>query len=598
MNSLIITEWLDALLTENKTIRDQVHGDIILNVAECAVIDTQIFQRLRRIKQLGTVDLVFPGAEHSRFQHSLGTLHVADLLVKNVIKNCPQELGEVQQKALVLVVRLAALLHDLYELPFSHTLEKEGHVFGKQWKDDDLNKLIFGNNSQLFSVVSKTIIGMSRKSSEKQKTLIENQWTSNEREKLALDMSATILSLVYKILAETTEELPKIVEKLFEKKAAFLEIFDEKLLDAAGYIIRNTICADLLDYLLRDFQLCGIEKKYDKRFLVYSTLFFTTEAKKRSPTVLFAYSLIDKRGRIKQSVLSSLLDVLELRYSLAEVVHTHRVKNAFSAMVIESFNLYYQSLDDSGKKAELKNLLLTMGDYELLQYLREKNADSKYVLDYYFEHHNYREFVLWDKWETVINSPALSEKALDFLSDASFRLFLEKTLVKWLNNFLPVNKQLRNGDILFYVMPNPEHLWKELEANVVYQGNDSQPKVGTLKSLSENNVLNPMSPMMNSIVRRIEGQRNLLKTKYCNLWRVSMFLSPKIDVKDDPDYSEIPNLLSDLVGKIFKLQGIGALPTEIETLVIMPEKLNQILIAIKKERRSFWTMEKLYEFPV
>ena len=596
MKSPIIVEWLDNLLTENKTVRDQVHGDIVLNVVECAVIDTQIFQRLRRIKQLGTVDLVFPGAEHSRFQHSLGTLHVADLLVKNIIKNCPRKIGDVQQKAFILVVRLAALLHDLYELPLSHTLEKEGHVFGKQWKDEDLNKVIFGEDSQLFSVISKAIVGLVDKSSQIQKTLIANQWTSNERVKLAFDVSATILALVYKILAETTEEPSKIVEKLFGKKVDFLEIFDEKLLDVAGYIIRNTICADLLDYLLRDFQLCGIDKKYDKRFLVYSTLFFKDDAKKGKQEVVFAYSLMDKRGRIKQSVLSSLLDVLELRYSLAEVVHTHRVKNAFSAMVIESFNLYYQLLDDSGKKAELKNLLLTTGDYELLQYLREKNADSKYVLDYYFEHHNYREFVLWDKWENVINSHALSKKGLDLLNDACFRLFLEKTLVNWINKSLPKNKQLRNGDILFYVMPNPEYLWKELEANVIYQGNDGQPKVGTLRSLSENNVLNPMSPMMNAIVRRIEGQRNLLQAKYCNLWRVSMFLSPRINVEEDSDYREIPNVLSDLVGKMFKLQGIEAKPTEIETLVIMPEELNQILLKIQKERRSFWTMKELYEF--
>jgi hypothetical protein len=239
-----------------------------------------------------------------------------------------------------------------------------------------------------------------------------------------------------------------------------------------------------------------------------------------------------------------------------------------------------------------------MGDYELLQYLREKNADSKYILDYYFAHHNYQEFVLWDKWENVINSPALSEEGLNFLNDAFFRLFLEKTLVKWINKSLPENKQLRNGDILFYVMPNPEYLWKELEANVIYLGNDGQPKVGTLKSLSENNVLNPMSPMMNAIVRRIEGQRNLLQAKYCNLWRVSMFLSPRINVKEDSDYKEIPKMLSDLVGKIFKLQGIKATPTEIETLISMPPEINQILLKIQKERRSFWTMKELHEFPI
>jgi len=281
---------------------------------------------------------------------------------------------------------------------------------------------------------------------------------------------------------------------------------------------------------------------------------------------------------------------------LAEMVHTHRVKNAFSVMVIEAFNLHYQSLDEKQQNS-LKRLMMTMGDDELLHYLSKQNMDSKYVLDYYFEHQNYQEIVLWDKWENVYKSRALSKQALDCLNKAGFRLDLEKILVKWINKRLPRDKQIQNGDILIYVMPNPEDLWKELEANVIYQGTDGKPIVGTLKSLSVNNVLDPMSPMMSTIVRRIEAQRGLLQQKYCNLWRVSMFLSPKIDVKD-ADYETIPNEVSDLIGKIFRLQGIDAQPTEIETTIILPEALNGTLQKIKTERRSFWTMKELLDFPI
>jgi hypothetical protein len=378
-----------------------------------------------------------------------------------------------------------------------------------------------------------------------------------------------------------------------------LEIFDERFLGAAGCIIRNTICADLLDYLLRDFQFCGIEKKYDKRFLVYSTLFFQTDDKAE---IVFAYSLVDKRGRIKQSVLSSLFDVLELRYSLAEMVHTHRVKNAFSAMVIEAFNLHFQLLDPKQRIELQESMMMNMGDYELLQYLRDANHDSRYILDYYFEHQNYQEIVLWDKWGNVFDSSALSRKALDSLNDAGSRLYLEKTLVKWINKRLPEKKQLQNGDILFYVMPNPEDLWKELEANVVYQGGEerARAKVGTLKSLSVENVLNPMSPMMSTIVRRIEGQRTLLQQKYCNLWRVSLFLSPKID-REDPEYKEVANEVSELISKIFRFEGIEAKPTEIGTPIVLHEELTGILSKIKgvsADRRSYWTIRELFEFPI
>jgi HD superfamily phosphohydrolase len=202
MSSKYIVDWISSLLAEDKTVRDPVHGDIVLNLLESSVIDTRIFQRLRRIKQLGTVDLVFPGAEHSRFQHSLGTLYMADLLLKNAFKNCPPDkIDKSQEKVFALIVRLAALLHDLYELPFSHTLEKEGHVLEKQWKNRELNKMIFGEQSQLFSVILRTIASVVNRQNQVQKTLVDSQWTKKERDIQVANLAATIIVLVYKILA-------------------------------------------------------------------------------------------------------------------------------------------------------------------------------------------------------------------------------------------------------------------------------------------------------------------------------------------------------------------------------------------------------------
>jgi HD superfamily phosphohydrolase len=590
-----LVETINALLAEDKTIRDPVHGDVVLNFLETAVIDTRIFQRLRRIKQLGTVSLVFPGAEHSRFQHSLGTLYVADILLRSISKNALHGLGdtEIQQKSFTLVVRLAALLHDLYELPFSHTLEKEGHVFEEQWKDDDLNRKIFGRESELFSTISDSIDNLATRTTHVQKTLLPNQWDSTST---ARNLAATILVLVYKILTETKEKTSDVARALFGSEIKLLESFDERYLEAAGYIIRNTICADLLDYLARDFYFCGIDKKYDKRFLVYSTIFIPSDDTRKTDNIVFAYSLIDKRGRIKQSVLSSLFDVIELRYSLAEMVHTHRVKNAFSAMVIEAFNLHYQSLKAKERTA-LKARMMSMGDDELLDYLQKANCGSKYILDFYFGRRTYQEFVLWDNWNSDYNSRALSKEGLDELTDAEQRLQLERTLMKWINKKLPEDKKLQDGDILIYVMPNPEKLWKELETYVVHIGSDHKPTVSTLKSLSTENVLTPRSPMMEVVVRRIEAQQKLLQSKYCNLWRISLFLSPKINLNDS-DYKTIPNEASELISKIFRYQGIDVRPTETREPIVMPDELNRILIKINTERRSFWTMKDLFEFPV
>ena len=66
-----------------KYIYDSVHGYVGVTEAELKVVDTPIFQRLRRIKQLGPADLVYPGATHTRFAHSIGTMHVMEQFLTN-----------------------------------------------------------------------------------------------------------------------------------------------------------------------------------------------------------------------------------------------------------------------------------------------------------------------------------------------------------------------------------------------------------------------------------------------------------------------------------------------------------------------------------
>lgn len=99
-----------------KQVQDNVHGYIGLTEAELNIIDTPLFQRLRYIKQLGATYLVYPGATHTRFAHSIGTMFMMDLFLKNGVKT--EVSDEDTQK-----LRLAALLHDIGHYPFSHTAE-------------------------------------------------------------------------------------------------------------------------------------------------------------------------------------------------------------------------------------------------------------------------------------------------------------------------------------------------------------------------------------------------------------------------------------------------------------------------------------------
>ncbi len=96
-----------------KIVRDPLYGYIGLTKREVDLLDTIWLQRLRRIKQLAMTDLVYPSAVHTRFEHSLGVLHVADMMASQ-LKLCDHDRE---------VARVAGLLHDIGHGPFSHVFE-------------------------------------------------------------------------------------------------------------------------------------------------------------------------------------------------------------------------------------------------------------------------------------------------------------------------------------------------------------------------------------------------------------------------------------------------------------------------------------------
>ncbi|MFC6463998.1 HD domain-containing protein [Marinilactibacillus sp. GCM10026970] len=113
-------ERMDRLPFE-KVFKDPVHDYIhVRHRILLDLIDTKEFQRLRRIKQLGTAQFTFHGAEHSRFSHSLGVYEITRKIVDMFERNYPEDWDPDMR----LVTLCAALLHDLGHGPFSHTFEK------------------------------------------------------------------------------------------------------------------------------------------------------------------------------------------------------------------------------------------------------------------------------------------------------------------------------------------------------------------------------------------------------------------------------------------------------------------------------------------
>jgi HD superfamily phosphohydrolase len=190
-------------------VKDPVHNYIKLFEHEKCIVDTSPFQRLRRILQLPTSQFVYPSATHTRFSHSLGTMHVAGVFAENLYSDVPE--GS-ERGRLIVIARLLGLLHDIGHGPFSHTFED--HVLMR-----------FGVNHEVMG--GKLI----REHPEVVKCL--EKYVEKE-------FNATVEQLAKAVETPILEEWP-----LRSKVGDYSEL-------TLYYTIKGPYSADIVDYLLRD----------------------------------------------------------------------------------------------------------------------------------------------------------------------------------------------------------------------------------------------------------------------------------------------------------------------------------------------------------
>lgn len=142
-------------MTKSWRVRDALHGFVELNEHESAIVNSEPYQRLRGVRQLGMAHYVYPGANHTRFEHCLGCVLITDRMYDRISSGGAKELwestrGQANCDQLRQIVRFAALTHDLGHAPFSHTAE---HLFQPPpgWENDS-----FSHESQTARLIRET----------------------------------------------------------------------------------------------------------------------------------------------------------------------------------------------------------------------------------------------------------------------------------------------------------------------------------------------------------------------------------------------------------------------------------------------------------
>jgi HD superfamily phosphohydrolase len=250
-------------------IRDAVHGDVYLTADEGRLLDTREMQRLRNVRQLGLAHLVFPGARHSRFEHSIGTLHMSQVLIDAVRRNAefdPESCRSIDEHE-ARIVRAAALVHDVTHIPFGHNIEDQTGLLPRHDRPERFEAML-NTDGELGAEL--------------------------ERQGLLNDILG--------VLGARSSMLPPFIAQM----------------------ISDTICSDLMDYLRRDAYFTGLDLRYDLRIADYFRI---------DPHLERLYIDCQKEGLLREDIVSEVMRMLQARYFFSERVYYHHAKIAAGAMI-------------------------------------------------------------------------------------------------------------------------------------------------------------------------------------------------------------------------------------------------------------------------
>lgn len=320
---------MDKRLEIVKYINDPVYGGIPVTKLELQLIDTPVFQRLRGLRQLAKVNLVFPGAEHSRYVHSLGVLYIMGLMTEHLLRQ------RMIVEDDVVKMRVAALLHDIGHYPLSHLGECVYGYFEDREKANTLFK----------EVMNDTEDGLYKMAASNSKSAHHEhlgKYIVNNNEDIKNILSSNGLN-------------PLEIGEIFTGEYGSRNIVYTQLL-------HSSLDADRLDYLLRDSYQTGV--KYglvDLQYLIRLLMVVDSKDQTGSKRILAC----NKKG---QHVVEHFLMSRYFHYS--QVVF-HKTNAAFEGMtkcmyikLIQKKKFLFNSLKEIQENINNESFL-TFNDFSL-----------------------------------------------------------------------------------------------------------------------------------------------------------------------------------------------------------------------------------------
>ena len=537
-----------------KLYQDPLYGAKVLSLLAVAMIDTPEFQRLSGLRQLGFSDLVYRGANHTRFQHSVGSYFVCRTMLRKMVQNHERllldhpgsflsaqyrvvpsnsDLGssvttfQSKWRGLTEVVSAAALIHDIGHVPYGHTLEDE--FTGIYPKHDSVGgsrvyEMLFSESSTLASIFS-----------EAQPRWIEK--ISNE----------TLRRIIYVILSwKESVDPPYGFQRMLESRIAELQDPEdgpekERLLKLKSWhqeftrdslfhpfmsdVVGNTICADLLDYLPRDRQHLGMEPRFHTRLQRYLTIrpgtLYPNEGLRLSVMVTRK-----QHGGQRRDVATAVLDIMRERYEMSERVFYHHKKAAAGAMLAKLVELagakkpddkgsIYPAAWDIDSSSRPIPHIVHLSDFELVDYLGEVSLEDTglirlqkrlYAALRYRRSDMYRTLLVIDTDLAQSSRHSISYfeaelRNVDAAGKAAGRIGLEKELAS--------SAGLEGGDVIVYC-PSPKMQLKLVDARL---------------EINDGRVL-PLRVQRESFA--YAADLDVLQQYYQELWRSYVFVAPSV----------------------------------------------------------------------